>query len=85
MPSQWGQAIKLTVEQDEERTLPFLNTLVMLLRRSEGGSLDVSVYRKPMHTDRYLHFESHHLTYVKTGGVVRCLHNRAIVQAPHVR
>ena len=47
-----------------------------LLRRREDGSLDVSIYRKPTHTDRYLHFESHHLTHVKRG-VVRCLHDRA--------
>ena len=38
--------------------------------------MDVSIYRKPTHTDRYLHFESHHPTHVKRG-VVRCLHDRA--------
>ena len=65
--------IKFTVEQEEDGTLPFLNTL---LRRREDGSLDVSVYRKPTHTDRYLHFESHHPTLVKRG-VVRCLDDRA--------
>ena len=47
-----------------------------LLRRREDGSLDVSIYRKPTHTDRYLHFESHHPTHVKRG-MVRCLHDRA--------
>ena len=49
---------------------PFLDTL---LRRREDGSLDVLVYRKPMHTDRNLHFESHQSTHVKRG-VVRCIH-----------
>ena len=62
--------IKFTVEREEDRTLPFLD---MLLRRKEDGSLDVSIYRKPMHMDRYLHFDS---THVKRG-VVRCLHDRA--------
>ena len=65
--------IKFTVEQEEDGTLPFFDTL---LRRRRDGSLDVSVYRKPTHTDRYLHLESHHLTHVKRG-VVRCLHDRA--------
>ena len=65
--------IKFTVEQEEDGTLPFLDTL---LRRREDGSLDVSIYRKPTHTDQYLHFESHHPTHVKRG-VVRCLHDRA--------
>ena len=65
--------IKFTVEQEEDGTLPFLDTL---LRRREDGSLDVSVYRKPTHTDQYLHFESHHPTHVKRR-VVRCLHDRA--------
>ena len=64
---------KFTVEQEEDGTLPILDTL---LRRREDGSLGVSVYRKPTHTDRYLHFESHHPTHVKRG-VVRCLHDRA--------
>ena len=48
--------IKSTVEQ-KDGALPFLNTL---LRRREDGSLDVSIYRKPTHTDWYLHFDSHH-------------------------
>ena len=56
--------IKFTVEQEENGTLPFLN---MLVRRREDDSLDVSVYSKPTHTDRYFHFESHHLTHVKRG------------------
>ena len=68
-----GVRSTITVKQEEDGTLPFLDRL---LRRREDGSLDVSVYRKPTHTDRYLHFESHHPTNVKRG-VVRCLHDRA--------
>ena len=64
--------IMFTVEQEENGALPFLDTL---LRRREDGSLDVSVYRKSIHTDQYLHFEYHHPTHVKRG-VVRCLHDR---------
>ena len=61
------------MERVEDGTLPFLDTL---LRRGEDGSLDVSIYWKPTHTDRYLHFDSHHPAHVKWG-VVRCLHDRA--------
>ena len=45
-------------------------------QEERGWRLDVSIYRKPTHTDKYLHFESHHPTHVKRG-VVRCLHDRA--------
>ena len=36
----------------------------------------LGVYRKKTHTDRYLHFESHHLIHVKKG-TVRCLYDQA--------
>ena len=44
--------------------------------KRKDGSLDVSIYGKLTHTDRYLHFDSYHLTHVKRD-VVRCLHDRA--------
>ena len=44
--------------------------------RKEDGSLEVSVCKKPTHTDQYLRFKSHHPTDVK-GGMVRCFHNTA--------
>ena len=65
--------IKFTVELEKDGTLPFLDTL---LRRKDDGSLDITVYRKPTHTDRYLHFQSHHPTHVRRG-LVRCLYDRA--------
>ena len=65
--------IQFTVEVERDGSLPFLDTL---LWRKEDGSLDVMVYRKPTHTDRYLNFQSHHPHHVKRG-LVRCLHDRA--------
>ena len=66
-------SIKLTTELEEGGSIPFLDTRVT---RKVDGKLDVTVYRKPMHTDRYLHFSSHHPTHVKKG-LVRCLYDRA--------
>ena len=53
--------------------LLFLDTL---LRRREDGSLDVTVYKNPTHTDCYLDFQSHHLPHVKRS-LVRCLYDKA--------
>ena len=50
-------SIKFTAEVEKDGRLPFLDTL---LQRRDDGSLDVSVYRKPMHTNRYLDLHSHH-------------------------
>ena len=50
-------SIKFTVEVEKEGSLPFLDAL---LQRKDDGNLDVTVYRKPTHTDRYLDFRSHH-------------------------
>ena len=66
-------SIRFTVEEEREGSLPFLDTL---LQRRDDGSLDVTVYRKPTHTDRYLDFQSHHPSHVKRG-LVRCLYDRA--------
>ena len=47
-------SVKFTVEVEREGKLPFLDNL---LRRNSDGSLDIMVYRKPTHTDRYLSFQ----------------------------
>ncbi len=59
------------MESDEDIKLPFLDCLL-----KRDGMLTSTVYRKPTHTDRYLHFRSHHPNHVKRG-VVRCLYQRA--------
>ena len=51
-------AIKFTVEDNkEDRSFPFLDTIV---KPEADGSLSISVYRKPTHTDQYLQWDSHH-------------------------
>ena len=53
--------------------MPFLDILVM---PNEDGSLSTTVYRKPTHTDLYLHWDSHHALPSKYS-VIGTLHHRA--------
>ena len=66
------------MELEKEGFLPFLDTKVT---RLADGKLDITVYRKKTHTDRYLHFDSHHPRHVKRS-TVNCLYNctRSITQ-----
>ena len=51
-------AIGFTVEDNkEDGSIPFLDTIV---KPEADGSLSITVYRKPMHTDQYLQWDSHH-------------------------
>ena len=55
-------SIKFTLEmQKEDKTIPFLDVLLI----QEDGSLGQKVYRKPTHTDRYLHYNSLHHPSIK--------------------
>ena len=53
--------------------MPFLDILVM---PNEDGSLSATVYRKPTHTDLYLHWDSHH-TIPSKYSVTGTLYHRA--------
>jgi hypothetical protein len=56
-PNSIHRNIVFTMEVEQEGTLPFLDVLV---KRRPDGSLGHSVYRKPTHTDLYLHAKSEH-------------------------
>ena len=64
--------IEFTMEKKTNGSLPFLDVQIKMCM----GSLDTFVYKKPTHTDRYLHYASHHHPRVKTG-IALCLKDRA--------
>ena len=55
--------IQFTSEEPcEDGSIPFLD---MLITPDEEGKLKTSVYRKPTHTNQYLHWDSHHVIPLK--------------------
>ena len=67
-------AIKVTVEDNkEDGSIPFLDSIV---KPEVDGSLSISVYRKPTHTDQYLQWDSHHNLSAKFS-VINTLSHRA--------
>ena len=56
-------SIQFTCEVEEDGKLPFLD--VQLVKN--GSNLETSVYRKKTHTNRFLHYNSHHHPKVKVG------------------
>ena len=56
--------IQFTVEPTQQGSLPFLDTLVTI---EPNNTFSTTVYRKPTHTDQYLHWDSnHHITAKQT-------------------
>ena len=65
--------IQFIIEKEKDSHLPFLD---ILLSQDTDGSISTSVYRKPTHTDQYLHFLLHHPVAHKWS-VVKTLMSRA--------
>ena len=63
---------KFTMEKESNGELAFLDTLL----KRNNGQISVLVYRKPSHTDQYLHYSSHYQTSYKES-VVSSFFNRA--------
>ncbi|KFD45341.1 hypothetical protein M513_13783 [Trichuris suis] len=55
----------------------FPNTISFTIEKEMSGQLKTTVYRKPTHSNRYLHFSSHHLRAVMKG-IMRGMVKRAI-------
>ena len=52
--------IQITVEPTQQDSLPFPDTLITI---QPDNTFSTTVYRKPTHTDQYLHWDSnHHIT-----------------------
>ena len=67
-------AIKFTVEDNkEDGPITFLDTIVI---PEADGSLSITVYRKPTHTDQYLQWDRHHHLSAKFS-VIHTLTHRA--------
>jgi len=51
------KSIKFTLEKEKDGKLAFLD---VLLEKTTSGNLTRKVYRKQMHSNRYLHYDSYH-------------------------
>ncbi|XP_067668154.1 uncharacterized protein [Haliotis asinina] len=58
---------QFTMEEETHQQLPFLD--ILLQQRHQ--SIATSVYRKPTHTDQYIHHQSNHHPQIKKGIVAR--------------
>lgn len=67
-----NKSIKFTIEHERDNKLAFLDVMV----ERKGNHFKTKVYKKKTHTDRYIHFNSHHHHRVHTG-TIKCIKNRA--------
>ena len=70
-------AIKFTIEDNQENgTFLFLDTLV---KPEADNPFSITVYRKPIHTDQYLEWDSHHTLAVKYSMISTLTHRTKTV------
>ena len=62
--------ISFTIEHETNGQLAFLDTMIS----RNNHTITTNVYRKPTHTDRYLHFKSHHDKKHKVSTAATLLH-----------
>ncbi|XP_067650353.1 uncharacterized protein [Haliotis asinina] len=62
--------MQFTMQTETDNKLPFLDVLV----QRENHTLTTSVYRKPTHTDQYIHFSSYHPIQVRRGVITTLTH-----------
>ncbi|XP_065577588.1 uncharacterized protein LOC136038442 [Artemia franciscana] len=72
--NQQDSDIKFTIEIENDRNLSFLDVLI----KKQETRLDLSVYRKPTYSDRYLRYDFYNYLIVKNS-VVYSLVDRAFV------
>ena len=64
--NQVEEKIQFTIERENDRKIPFLDTLIMRC----GSGVKFSVYRKPTNKEDYVHYLSGHSERVKSGIVI---------------
>ena len=75
-----GPLIQITVEPTQQGSLPFLDTLVNM---EQDNTFSTSVYRKPTHTDQYLHWDSNHHITGKQSMFNTLAHRAKVVSSSH--
>ena len=70
------QRINFTIELEENRELPFLDTCVKI---EANGTFSTKVYRKKTHTNQYLNFNSNHHLSQKVGIVSTLMKRRELI------
>ena len=68
----------ITMEPIQQGSLPFLDTLVTI---EQDNTFSTTVYRKPTHTDQYLHWDSNHHSTAKQSVFNTLAHRTKVVSS----